>query len=95
MWLILVSLAAGIVIGLYINLKGLVSEDSMKYNGRFQQVGIIILLFSMGATIGADSEMIGKLKSMGLKAFVFSVLTSLFAVIVTYLVTERFLKEEK
>lgn len=95
MWLIILSLMVGIVIGIVINLKGILTKKSMSYNSRFQQIGIIILLFSMGAKIGSDREMIGKLQSMGFKALVFALLTSFFAVLITYFVTNKFLREEK
>ena len=95
MWIILLSLALGITIGLIINSKKLISKNSMKYNSKFQQIGIIILLFSMGASIGADRELLGNLKNMGVKALVFGVLTSFFAIFITYMVTFKFIGEEK
>lgn len=95
MWLIIVSLAVGIAIGIAVNLRGIIPREFMSYNSRFQQIGIIILLFSMGAKIGSDKEMIGKLQVMGFKALVFALLTSFFAVLITYFVTNKFLREER
>lgn len=89
MWIILISLVIGIIIGL---LKGLPGKW-MKYNTRFQQAGIVVLIFTMGASIGANKKIISNLQAMGIKAFVFAVLTSLLSIIAVYLVSSRLMRE--
>lgn len=90
MWTIIVSLFIGIVIGIL----GLIPKRFMKFNSRFQQIGVILLLFSMGASIGSNRELIFKLKELGLKAITFGILTCLFSILFTYLVSSRFLKQD-
>lgn len=90
MWLILVSLVIGIVIGII----GFIPKKYMKFNSKFQQIGVILLLFSMGASIGANKELIMELKTLGLKAITFALLTCLFSILFTYLTTSRFLKQK-
>jgi len=90
MWFIIVSLIIGVVIGL---LK-IVPEKFMKYNSRFQQAGIILLLFSMGASIGSNEELVYNLKSIGLKAFIFAVTTCIFSVGAVYFVSTMFLRKD-
>lgn len=89
MWTILVSLFAGTALSL---LK-IIPEKFMKYNLRIQQIGVIILLFSMGASIGSNKELLGNLKMMGIKAATFAVLTTAFSVLLTYLFTRKFMGE--
>lgn len=91
MWIILMSLVLGITIGIVRFLP----DKFMKVNSRFQQIGVILLLFSMGASIGANKQMLTNLQDMGLKAVVFAVMTSIFSIIVVFIVTKRFLGGEK
>ena len=91
MWIILISLVVGIGIGL---LK-VIPDKYMKYNLKFQQIGIILLLFSMGASNGANKELIQNLRSMGVKAVTFAVISSIFSIIAVYFISNRFLGEEK
>lgn len=89
MWLILISLVIGIVIGLL----GIIPKKYMKFNSRFQQIGVVLLLFSMGASIGSNKELILNIKILGLKAVTFALLTCLFSIIFTYMTTSKFLKQ--
>ncbi|MDK2799493.1 MAG: hypothetical protein PWP27_866 [Clostridiales bacterium] len=88
MWMILISLAIGVVIGL---LK-FIPEKHMKYNAKFQQIGVILLLFSMGVSIGANKEIIYNLKDMGIQSAVFAVMTSLFSIFIVFVVSKKFLE---
>lgn len=90
MWTIIVSLIIGVIIGII----GIIPKKFMKYNSRFQQAGVILLLFSMGAKIGSDKKLLSNLKVMGLKSITFAVLTCLFSIIITYFITTMFIKEE-
>jgi uncharacterized membrane protein YbjE (DUF340 family) len=89
MWLILVSLFIGIVIGVL----RFIPEKYMKYNSRFQQAGIILLLFSMGASIGANKSLLSNLKIIGLKSASFAVLTCLFSIAAVYFTSRKFFGE--
>lgn len=89
MWTIIISLFVGIIIGIL----GVIPKKYMRFNSRFQQIGVILLLFSMGASIGSNKELILGLKNIGLKAITFALLTCLFSILFTYLVTNKFLKQ--
>ena len=90
MWLIIASLFAGIIIGI---LK-FIPEKYMKYNSKFQQAGIILLLFSMGASIGANKSLLANLKLIGLKSASYAVFTCFFSIFAVYLVTRKFFRED-
>lgn len=89
MWIIIVSLVVGVIIGI----AGFIPKKYMKFNSRFQQIGVILLLFSMGASIGANRELIMELKNIGLKSVTFALLTCLFSIIFTYLISSKFLRQ--
>jgi Kef-type K+ transport system membrane component KefB len=89
MWTIIISLVVGIIIGVL----GFIPKKYIRFNSKFQQIGVILLLFSMGASIGANRELILKLNELGLKAITFAILTCLFSIIFTYLITSKFLKQ--
>lgn len=89
MWIILISLAAGILIGLI----KIIPKKAMKYNIRIQQVGIVLLIFTMGASIGSNRDIFSNLESMGIEALVFAVLTSLLSIIAVYLISTKFIKD--
>jgi len=88
MWIILASLVLGIVIGII----KIIPDRFMKYNSRFQQIGVILLLFSMGASIGANKELIVNIKSMGVKAITFAVITTISSILAVYFISSRFIK---
>lgn len=91
MWTIIVSLAVGVIIGLL----GIIPKKFMKYNSRFQQAGVILLLFSMGASIGSNRKLLSDLKSLGFKSITFAVMTCLCSIVITYIVSRKFIKEER
>ncbi|MEA1975667.1 MAG: hypothetical protein U9N10_09030 [Bacillota bacterium] len=91
MWSILLILIIGITIGSTINF----SEKFIKLNGKLQYVGVIILLFTMGISLGLNKSLLTKLNSIGIIALTFAILTSFFSIILVYLVTKNTLKGEK
>lgn len=90
MWTIIISLVVGILIGVL----GFIPKKYIRFNSKFQQIGVILLLFSMGASIGANRELLLKLSSLGLKAITFAILTCLFSIIFTYIITNKFFKQD-
>lgn len=91
MWLFFLFLGIGITVGI----SNIIPEKYIKYNNWFQRAGIVLLLFSMGASIGSNRKMIGQIKYLGLKAFVFALMACLFSVIFTYLITKKFMEVKK
>lgn len=91
MKVLLLSLTIGIIIGI---LK-IVPEKYMKLNSKFQQWALFLLLFSMGASIGSNKEMLSSLSKIGIKALSFSVTTIAFSVIILYIVSNKFLNTDK
>lgn len=80
MWRILVFLAVGVTIGAVFKF----GERQKKWIGRLQQFGVVLLLFSMGLSIGLNDEILMNLQALGLQAFTYAGLTSVFSILVVY-----------
>ena len=88
MWSIIIVLIIGMVIG-----SKITPTDQVKsITGKFQFIGVMILIGSMGAALGLNDTLLSNLNNMGLEALVFAVLTSLFSILVVYLSSRLLLK---
>lgn len=87
MWLFFLFLGIGVALGF----SNKIPERFMKYNMWFQRFGIVLLLFSMGASIGSNKKMVSQIQYIGIKSVVFAFMTCLFSVLVTFIVTKKFL----
>ncbi|MPM57898.1 hypothetical protein SDC9_104725 [bioreactor metagenome] len=88
MWKILLSLVVGATIGYFFNL----SHKQKKINSKVQQFAVVFLLFSMGISVGANKSVVANLKNIGTTALTFAILTSLFSIILVFIVTSKFMK---
>lgn len=91
MWIILISLLIGILIGYLFNLN----DKQKNFNGRIQQIGVIFLLFCMGASAGGNKSIISNLKNIGKISFTFAVLTSICSIVLVFFATSYFMKGGK
>lgn len=83
---ILFFLVLGIIIGAKINFK----ERSIKLLNQGQSIGVILLLFVMGLSIGLDKDLLSKLQSLGYKALIFAALTTAFSIAAVFLATYKY-----
>ncbi|SHK43337.1 LysO family transporter [Tepidibacter formicigenes] len=84
-------LILSLIIGIIIGITKIIPKKHMKFNSYFQLLALIILLFSMGASIGSNKEILSSLNTIGIKAITFSIMTIIFSVIVMYIVSKKFL----
>lgn len=84
---ILIALFLGMIVGYFIKLN----DFGKKVNGKLQQLGVIFLLFSMGASIGADEKVFKELPVIGFKALLFSIFTIGMSIILVYILTQKFI----
>ncbi len=87
---ILIALILGAIVGYFLKL----GEKGKIINGKLQQLGVIFLLFSMGASIGADKGIIKNLPTIGLKSFLFAVATIGVSIVLVYILSEKFMPKE-
>lgn len=91
MWSIIVVL----LIGMFVGVKIPSTEKIKKNISKFQFLGVMILLFAMGAGLGLNKDLLNNLKSMGLEALVFAILTSFLSIAFVYISSRILLKEKK
>jgi len=91
MWSIIVVL----LIGMFVGIKIPSTEKIKKNISKFQFLGVMILLFAMGAGLGLNKDLLKNLKSMGVEALVFALLTSFLSIAFVYISSRMLLKEKK
>lgn len=85
MWSVIVFLLVGIAIGALFPF----GKQSIKALGHSQTIGVIVLLFVMGLSIGMNKSLLVKLQSIGYKAAIFALLTTAFSILAVYLITQK------
>ena len=83
MLLLVVPLAAGIVSGFVLRERKVVNL------GRVTFGVILVLIFSLGFTIGSNNDLLASLPTVGLSAFVMAVLAIGFSVLFVVLVRRK------
>ncbi|MBN2260439.1 MAG: LysO family transporter [Clostridiales bacterium] len=83
MWSIAVTVTVGIIIGIFAKWN----DKFKKINSNFQIIGLSVLLFFMGVSIGSNPEIVHNLSFIGIKSLAFSVFTVFFSVISIYILT--------
>lgn len=77
MWKIIPFLCAGIAIGLFLNL----GEKTKKLNSHLQLLGLVLLLGSMGISIGANPSIMNNLSTIGFQSFMYALVSVVFSTI--------------
>ena len=80
MWFIYISLCIGILIGA-------TSKISKQHNDNLTMIGIFVLLFIMGISIGTNRDVISNIDKVGLIALLYGLFTIGGSIIVVYLLT--------
>lgn len=70
------------------------SQKLKRPNEIFQVVCTILLIFSMGALLGSDRELISKISSMGVESFLLFLIPSVLSVALVYLFSKWFLEKK-
>lgn len=66
----------GYFVGSYLRRK----EKKVTVTGKIQTIMLIVILFVMGARLGSDDKVINSLGTIGVTAFVITILTLVFSV---------------
>lgn len=88
---ILVALTIGFLFGY----KKWVSDKMIQINTKLQLVWLLLLIFSMGMSIGSSKEIIFQLPSLGGKALLFAIASIAGSVLCVYFFSFFLEKEEK
>lgn len=87
-----IFLAVGI--GFFIGYRGWIKEKGIKLNSKLQTVWLMLLIFSMGVSIGRNGEIVKNLPLLGGKAVLFALLAIVCSVAVVYFLSTLFLAKE-
>ena len=88
---ILISLLLGFLIGY----KKILSEKMILLNTKLQTVFLLLLIFGMGMSIGMDKKIFTQLPTLGGTAFIFAVAVCIGSVVVVYVISRIFFREDK
>jgi uncharacterized membrane protein YbjE (DUF340 family) len=85
MWTIILFMALGVLVGAVVPMK----EHQVAALGKLQSIGVILLLFVMGLSMGLDRKLLSQLSTLGYKALVYAGLTTAFSIAAVYLFTRK------
>lgn len=83
-----------IAIGVFIGYRGFIGPKGIKWNGRLQNVWLLLLIFFMGITIGMNRDIMGQLPKLGGRALLFAVACIIGSVLVVYILSNLFFEKE-
>lgn len=78
MWKIILFLCTGMAIGLFFNL----GEKAKKLNSNLQLIGLVLLLGSMGISIGANPKIMSNLSAIGFQSFLYALTSVVFSTLI-------------
>lgn len=90
MWSIVVALALGVIIGW----SDILPKGIFAWTSRISMVGLVVLLFSMGLSIGSNSMILGSLDTLGLKAFLLALGSIIGSVFLAWFLQQRIFRGE-
>lgn len=77
-WKIILFLCTGMAIGLFFNLN----DSAKKFNSNLQLLGLVLLLGSMGISIGANPKIMSNLSTIGFQSFLYALTSVVFSTII-------------
>ncbi|ADO76537.1 lysine exporter LysO family protein [Halanaerobium praevalens] len=80
-WLIFLSLSLGFLVA-YLNL---IQNTLIKYNKYLTNISLLVLLFSMGAKIGMDEQILKQISQLGFKALLLSLSAIIGSVLMIFI----------
>lgn len=87
---ILIVMSIGILVG-----NRFFSHKYKTINEKLQLICTILLIFSMGVTLGRRENFIQELSLLGWHSFIFCFIPSLFSLIIVFLLTRHFIEKRK
>lgn len=86
MWVIFVAVTLGGILGISIKWNG-----SMKKTvSNLQLLGLSLLLFFMGVSVGSNPDIVDNLSLIGLKSFMYGLMSAVFSVLAIFIATKTF-----
>lgn len=90
----MLKIFVALMLGVFVGAVFKFSDKQVEAVSKLQTVGVVVLLFIMGISVGINPEIISKLSEIGFKALAYAVGTTTLSILAVYLVTNRFVKKE-
>lgn len=84
---VILVMCAGILAG-----RRFFPERCQKLNEKIQVVCTVLLIFSMGVTLGRRENFLEELSGLGIQSFLFFLIPTGCSVLLVYVLTQRFMK---
>jgi uncharacterized membrane protein YbjE (DUF340 family) len=88
LWSIVLALVLGIIVG-WINI---LPKFIVNHTNEMTMIGLVVLLFTMGLSIGSNAEILNNLNTLGIKAFLLAFGSIVGSVILAWSLEKRFFK---
>ena len=88
----LVIYLALVVLGAFIGSRPGVRSRPMPWLGRFQTAALLLLIFTLGAELGANEEIVSSLGSIGLNAFAITITSMIGSMLAVHALRKYILK---
>ncbi len=85
--LILIVMCLGILCG-----NRFISSKYKKINERLQVLCTVLLIFSMGTSLGRRENFLSQLLDLGVQSLLFCLIPTVFSILLVYFLTKRLLK---
>jgi uncharacterized membrane protein YbjE (DUF340 family) len=86
MWVIFIAVTLGGVLGFFLKWR----ESLKKAVSNLQLLGLTLLLFFMGVSVGSNPDIVDNLSLIGLKSFMYGLLSVIFSVLAIFIATKIF-----
>lgn len=91
MWMILLALCLGVVLGVFLPLRA----EHSALNHKLQHIGVVILIFCMGISIGLNKQLLGQIRVLGMRTLVYGGLTTVFSVLFVAAASRLFFRSKR
>lgn len=85
---ILIVMGLGILAG-----KMIVPKKMKSFNEKMQVASTLLLIFTLGITLGKRENFLSELSSLGIESAIFCIVPTIFSIIVVYVLTKKFMEK--
>lgn len=85
---ILIVMGLGILAG-----KIIVPKKMKSINEKMQVASTLLLIFTLGITLGKRENFLSELSSLGMESAIFCIVPTIFSIIMVYVLTKKFMEK--
>lgn len=81
-------------VGMLLSYKGLIKKKLFDKISNVQLFFLFVLIFIMGIRVGMDKDIVNSISEIGIKSFIFALLTVIFSIVFVFLVSRFIIKDK-